>query len=211
MTEATDFSLKKQPVQKRSQFMVTAIKESAARVLRSHGIEKFNTNTVAEMAGVSIGSLYQYFGSKEVLIAEVKREHFNELRGLFADAQMNLKTDKLQELVHVFIDASVQGHMIDPELHRVLSQDLGDFQVKENDNSEESIVSIVEHTLIRYKSQLRTGLNLSVASQMVYTLVENTVHDLVLNTRDKARLEQMVSELKHIVLVYLQGELSCIK
>lgn len=206
MTEETKFSLKKQPVQQRSQFMVSAIKEAAARVLKDQGVDGFNTNTVAEIAGVSIGSLYQYFGSKEVLIAEVKRAHFKELRSLFAQVQQNLKTDHLQEMVDVFIDASVQGHMIDPELHRVLSQDLDYFQVKENDSSEESILCKVEGALRHYQPQLRPGLDVSVAAQMVYTLVENTVHDLVLNTNDQAKVNRMISELKHIVLVYLQGE-----
>ncbi|GLQ31343.1 TetR/AcrR family transcriptional regulator [Litoribrevibacter albus] len=208
MSEETSFPLKKQPVQKRSQFMVSAIKEAAARVLKDQGVDGFNTNTVAEIAGVSIGSLYQYFGSKEVLIAEVKRAHFKELRSLFAQVQQNLKTDRLQEMVDAFIDASVQGHLIDPELHRVLSQDLNHFQVKENDSSEESILCKVESALSHYQTQLRPGLDVSVAAQMVYTLVENTVHDLVLNTNDQTKMALMITELKHIVLVYLQGETS---
>jgi AcrR family transcriptional regulator len=60
--------------------MVDSIKEAATRILKEQGVEGFNTNAVAEKAGVSIGSLYQYFGSKEALIAEIKREHFSQLR-----------------------------------------------------------------------------------------------------------------------------------
>lgn len=186
--------------------MVSAIKEAAARVLKTHGVDGFNTNTVADIAGVSIGSLYQYFGSKEVLIAEVKRDHFKELRALFAQVSQHLKTDQLKEMVDAFIDASVKGHLIDPELHRVLSQDLSYFQVKENDSSDDSILTKVEQALALYQTKLRPGLNVSVAAQMVYTLVENTVHDLVLNTEDNVKVDQMITELKHIVLVYLQGE-----
>src|ERR1700761_9502468 len=49
----------------------TAIVEGAARILEKDGFEKFNTNAVAEKAGVSIGSLYQYFPNKDVLLAEL--------------------------------------------------------------------------------------------------------------------------------------------
>src|ERR1700753_469595 len=62
---------RKLPVQRRSEETVAAIVEGAARILEKDGFEKFNTNSVAEKAGVSIGSLYQYFPNKDVLLAEL--------------------------------------------------------------------------------------------------------------------------------------------
>lgn len=62
---------RKRPRQARSVATFEAILEAAARILESLGFAGFNTNAVAELAGVSIGSLYQYFPSKDALIVEL--------------------------------------------------------------------------------------------------------------------------------------------
>jgi AcrR family transcriptional regulator len=64
-----DVHPRKNPRQPRSQQMVQAIVDAAARVLARHSLQGFNTNQVAEVAGVSVGSLYQYFPNKAALIA----------------------------------------------------------------------------------------------------------------------------------------------
>lgn len=66
---------RKEPAQARSKALVDAIIEATARVLIERGLEGLNTNEVATVAGVSIGSLYQYFPSKEALLASlIERE-----------------------------------------------------------------------------------------------------------------------------------------
>ena len=66
---------RKQPSQARSQATVETILEAAARVLAKQSLAGFNTNRVAEVAGVSVGSLYQYFPNKEALVvALIERE-----------------------------------------------------------------------------------------------------------------------------------------
>ncbi len=67
---------RRQPSQRRSADMVEAILEAAARVLEREGLARYNTNRVAEVAGVSVGSLYQYFPSKDALtVALIERTH----------------------------------------------------------------------------------------------------------------------------------------
>lgn len=62
-------SPRKMPRQSRSRDTVEAILGAAARVLERESLEGFNTNRVAEMAGVSVGSVYQYFPNKDALMA----------------------------------------------------------------------------------------------------------------------------------------------
>lgn len=207
--ENSKYFLKKQPTQERSKFMVTIIKKSATRVLKENGLDGFNTNTVAEIAGVSIGSLYQYFGSKETLIAEIKRDHFQQLRNYFQQAQENLQTSQLGELINAFIDASVKGHEQDPKLHKILSGELEGFKIKEKDNSDDSILRKVSHALTLYKDQLRDNLDIETASELIYHLVEKTVHDTIINQRNtKKKQEQIIAELKTVVLTYLSPPLT---
>jgi len=65
---------RRQPRQARALATRAAIFEAATQILESEGEARFNTNRVAERAGVSIGTLYQYFGSKQAILAAMARE-----------------------------------------------------------------------------------------------------------------------------------------
>ena len=99
-----------------------AIVDAAARILVKHGYDAFTTNRVAEKAGVSIGSLYQYFPNKDALLSELMRRHTLAIEdGIEAMAEQ-AKRAPLAEVVRVAIEHNVRAHLIDPELHRVLSE-----------------------------------------------------------------------------------------
>ena len=72
MNREKDVYPRRQPVQERSRLMVEDILEAASLILLEEGLEAFNTNRVAEVAGVSIGSLYQYFPNKESLLLQLQ-------------------------------------------------------------------------------------------------------------------------------------------
>jgi len=68
-------SYRKKPIQVRSQETIEIIFEASARILQTKGLSEFNTNAVAKLAGISIGTLYQYFSNKNaILIAMARRE-----------------------------------------------------------------------------------------------------------------------------------------
>lgn len=70
---------RKVPVQDRSKRTVQAILQAASQVLVRSGYENTTTGSIAERAGVSIGTLYQYFPNKELLVASVIEDHFKEV------------------------------------------------------------------------------------------------------------------------------------
>ena len=70
---------RKLPQQDRSRVTVQAILEATTHILTEEGYEKANTNRIAERAGVSIGSLYQYFPNKESLLTALIEQHVNEM------------------------------------------------------------------------------------------------------------------------------------
>ena len=71
--------LRKKPKQKRSKLMVDNILEASIRVLKQHPYQQFTTNRVAEAAGISIGSLYQYFSNKQSILLELEIRAVNEM------------------------------------------------------------------------------------------------------------------------------------
>lgn len=66
---------RRKPRQSRSEETLEAIFEAAARILQTQGLDGFTTNAVARLAGISIGTLYQYFPNKNaILVAMARRE-----------------------------------------------------------------------------------------------------------------------------------------
>lgn len=198
------FSLKKQPLQERAQFTVEAIVEAGAQVLCSEGYKGFTTNKAAERAGVSIGSLYQYFQSKEVLLAEIKRRHFEQLRACFQRAYVTTSGEPFEIRVRAFIEASVEAHQLDPDLHRVLSDELSEFEVKEDDRSANSVRVMIEQVLREHHADLRSGLDIALAARLSYVVVEELIHDAVVNEKLAPAGEHFVDELVLLLLAYFR-------
>ena len=73
------FEPRKTPIQARSTVTVEAISEATIQVLLSHGAERFMTTRVAERAGVSVGTLYQYYPNKQSLLFAVLEHHMNNV------------------------------------------------------------------------------------------------------------------------------------
>src|SRR5246127_2557699 len=70
---------RKMPKQQRSKETVDVILTATARILVKDGFDRASTNRIADAAGVSIGSLYQYFPSKEALVAALVEQHTSKM------------------------------------------------------------------------------------------------------------------------------------
>jgi AcrR family transcriptional regulator len=108
---------RKAPKQARAAESVRVIVEAAARILEQHGLEGFNTNAVAERAGVSIGSLYQYFPRKEALVGALI---VRETSVLIAEAESALAESAGAAALERLIGAAVAHQMRRPALARLL-------------------------------------------------------------------------------------------
>lgn len=99
-------SSRKQPQQARSAGLVAAILEAAAQVLAKDGAQRFTTARVAEKAGVSVGSLYQYFPNKAAILFRLQSDEWRQttdlLRGILEDVRQP-PLERLRALVHAFI------------------------------------------------------------------------------------------------------------
>src|SRR5215471_19293099 len=82
MARRTRTAPRKKPRQERSHATVDAILDATARVLCTIGYDRASTNRIALAAGVSVGSLYQYFPSKEALVAALIERHVEQMTSL---------------------------------------------------------------------------------------------------------------------------------
>src|SRR6201986_4514942 len=99
-------SSRKAPKQVRSTDLVAAILEAAIQVLAREGANRFTTTRVAEKAGVSVGSLYQYFPNKAAILFRLQSDEWRQtselLRGILAETNVP-PLERLRTLVHAFI------------------------------------------------------------------------------------------------------------
>jgi AcrR family transcriptional regulator len=117
MPRTPSLTPRKAPRQARSQRTVEALLEAAAQVLEARGMAGFNTNAVAERAGVGIGSLYQYFPSKEALTLGLMQR---EGERFHAEAHAALQQADGSAALRVLIAAAVAQQLRRPELARLL-------------------------------------------------------------------------------------------
>ncbi|MFD2237187.1 TetR family transcriptional regulator [Aureimonas populi] len=99
-------SSRKQPKQSRSTELVATILEAAVQVLATEGAQRFTTARVAERAGVSVGSLYQYFPNKAAILFRLQsdewRQTTDQMGSILGDATRH-PLERLRRFVHAFI------------------------------------------------------------------------------------------------------------
>src|SRR3954454_10267016 len=104
-------SSRKRPKQARSNQLVEAVLDAAIQVLTREGAQRFTTARVAERAGVSVGSLYQYFPNKASILFRLQSDEWQRtsalLRGILED-RTTLPHARVRRLVHAFIQSECE-------------------------------------------------------------------------------------------------------
>ncbi|HEY0193322.1 MAG TPA: helix-turn-helix domain-containing protein, partial [Kofleriaceae bacterium] len=92
--------------------------EATARVLVKHGFDGLTTNLVAETAGVSIGSLYQYFPNKAALVGALIEKHVEDMTSLVLSELTRVAQLPMAQAIRSVIELMIRAHAVEPELHR---------------------------------------------------------------------------------------------
>jgi AcrR family transcriptional regulator len=198
---------RKHASQERSRATVDALVEATARILVREGFDRASTNRIADEAGVSVGSLYQYFPSKEALVAAVMERHNRELlqvvRGALADAAVQ----PMEQAARKLVAAAIEAHRIDPQLHRVLAEQVPRTGRLENiDLFNRETYALLRAYLERHRAQFRT-VDLDLAAFVCVTSIEALTHAAVLHRPEMLSDEVMgplVDEATRLVVRYLQ-------
>jgi AcrR family transcriptional regulator len=112
---------RRQPRQLRSRQTVEAILDAVIRVLKRHGVEGVTTNRIAQAAGVSIGSVYQYFPDKRAIFAALHERHAQDVERLVERCLVEHAGASLEGFVRALVERLVDAHGRDPELEAVLA------------------------------------------------------------------------------------------
>ncbi len=146
---------RRKPKQDRSKQLVSDILEATAQVLAEHGYENASTNKIAQRAGVSIGSLYQYFPDKESLVAALFKDRWKKLDRLVMQTLMEIMGLPFAEASEKIIRECVDFFSQERELMRVFLKRVSLFSKKnEFYIEEEKLVQISKAYLLRFENEL---------------------------------------------------------
>lgn len=199
---------RKQASQERSRATVDALVEATARILVKEGFDKASTNRIAEVAGVSVGSLYQYFPSKEALVAAVIERHQQEIMDTVRGELAGMMSQPVEKAMHMLTTVAVKAHRVDPKLHGVLAEQIprvGKLEKLAAFNSE--YYTLFRAYLERHQDELRVD-DLELAAFMCMTTIEALTHNAVLHHSrllSDERMQTLVDEAAYLVSRYLKG------
>ena len=185
---------------------VDALIEATARILVREGFDKASTNRIAEEAGVSVGSLYQYFPSKEALVVAVIERHKRDIFDVVRRAIAQAAAQPLRQAMRMLVAAAVEAHRVDPKLHRVLAEQipkLGKLESVEVFNRES--YALFRSYLEGHRDQLRVT-DLELAAFVCVTSIEALTHTAVLDRPDMlagGAMDALVDHTTRLVVGYL--------
>ncbi|CAM5401087.1 TetR family transcriptional regulator [Thauera mechernichensis] len=203
--------LRRSPTQSRATATLRAIREAALRILKEEGHARLTTNRIAEVAGVSIGSLYQYYTDKHAIAADICNalltSELDEIKRLDRQA-IALAENSLDATLAFFVEEQVARHrrlylqLQDFYLEIHWKYDFEAYSRKRYPNKP-STAEWLPSALGRHKDALRVN-NFALAAQMVANALEGTIHATLDRNPDLILTQDFVNELHAMLVRYLK-------
>lgn len=204
MPRAIPMNPRKIASQQRSQATVEALLDATARILVREGYDRASTNRIAAVAGVSVGSLYQYFPNKEALVAALIARHTREMLDLLKQAMEAVATLDLETAMRELIRAMVDAHRVDPALHRIFDEQIPRMgQLDEIEAIDREAYALVRAYLEARRHEIGVE-DLDTATFICVTTVETLTHEAVLRHPDTIDPASLVEEVTRLVVGYLR-------
>jgi AcrR family transcriptional regulator len=193
--------------QQRSRATVDALVEATARILVAEGFDKASTNRIAEVAGVSIGSLYQYFPGKEALVAAVIERHQQKILRTVRGELAQVMSLPLAKAMARLLAIAVRAHRVDPRLHRVLAEQIPRVgKLQEMAGFSRENFRLFRTYLEAHRAEVRVR-DLDLAAFVCVTAIEALTHNAVLHGAglpDGVSMQVLIDEAARLVTGYLQ-------
>jgi AcrR family transcriptional regulator len=207
VTRARALRPRRKPVQGRSTATVEAILEAAAQVFTRHGYAAGTTNRIAERAGVSIGTLYQYFPNKDAILVALTERHLQAGESILAPLLGELieRPPPVREALERVLGALLELHRHRPALHRILFEEAP--RPPQLRDRFESVFELASAALARYLASQPevTVTEVRLAAELVVQSVEAITHGLVIHPQTEIAPETYTREAATMLERYLTG------
>lgn len=195
---------RRRPQQDRARQTIEIILDAVAEVLKRDGISAVTTNRIAEVAGVSIGSVYQYFPDKRAIFVALHQRHIEHIDRLIQATLVENADATLETLFRAMIDAMVDAHTPDPLLYALMYSEVPhraegtkDFAVRMH-GAFRLAIAAKAHEITRKSNPDRMAF-------VVAHMVDSLSHGAVLHRPRGLSLEDAKEEIAQAVLAYLRS------
>ena len=204
MPRAVAMNPRKSASQERSRATVEALLDATARILVREGYERASTNRIAAVAGVSVGSLYQYFPNKESIVAALLARHNREILDLLRESMAAVAGLDLETALRKLIGAMIDAHHVDPDLHRIFDEQIPRMgKLAEIRAIDREILVMVRAYLAGRQDEIAVT-DLDVAAFICVTTVETLTHEAVIHEPGAIDPAILVDEVTRLLVGYLR-------
>ncbi len=206
---------RRRPKQARSREIVRVISEACEKILREEGPGALNTNRIAEVAGVTIGSLYRYFPNKEAIVAEVYEQELSELAATYEAGWSHadrVAPSTLEELLAFHVAGNADMHVRLLALHRDFyrqhqgSLDLGE---RTSERYDRSFLAQAESWLLAQLRRFRSEIgakDLELAAFILARSIAGALRSAARDAPERLRDAAFRDALVRMALAFLRDE-----
>jgi AcrR family transcriptional regulator len=195
---------RRQPKQRRSQETVTAVLDAVVRILKREGVGAVTTNRIAAVAGVSIGSVYQYFPDKRAIFIALHERHAEQIGRLVESTLVQHAHASLTGIVRALIGAIADAHVPDPELYQLLSTEVPHRAHGSRDLAGR-LNGALRLAIASRSPQLRNSEPLEKVLFVVSHMIDALAHAAVLSRPPRLSLAVAKEESVRAIMAYLQA------
>lgn len=206
---------RKRPRQRRSAHLVEAIQQACLQILQLEGPDSLTTQRIADVAGVGIGSLYQYFPNKEAVVAEVFQQEIAEnAQAALADVvALNQQAERsLDHAVRCIIDKQVEQlqrcYELEPDFFRKYREQLDPRSIvealtlaREQPSLDDWFIAVLQH----HAASLRVD-DIPLAGFLALRALDGALSATVAEQPDRLADEAYRQQLFELLIHYLRGE-----
>jgi AcrR family transcriptional regulator len=195
---------RRRPKQRRAHETVDAMLAAVVRILKREGFRAVTTNRIAEVAGVSIGSVYQYFPDKQAIFVALHQRHLDQIDRMVESKLIEHAASPLDALIEAMVEGMIDAHTADPELYQLLATEVPhraegtrDFAVR--------LHGAFRLALASRAHELKKGRNLDKLVFVVTHMVESLSHGALFRRPPGLSLRAAKAEVVRAVLAYLHS------
>ena len=195
---------RKSPVQARSAASVDAILEATIQVLLSVGKERLTTTRVAMRAGVSVGTLYQYFPNKSALLQAVLKRHLDEVAVAVEQVCREQKGNSLRQMAPAIITAVLNAKMKDAKASAALFAISSDV---DGATMARRVRVRINKAIVALLAGAREPLNKDpqTVASMLQGVMSGVIHRVLESSAPEKQLDTLREELIFVVSGYLEA------
>jgi AcrR family transcriptional regulator len=195
---------RRRPQQTRARQTVDAILDAVAEVLKRDGVSAVTTNRISAVAGVSIGSVYQYFPDKQAIFIALHQRHIEQIDRLIQVQILKNAGAPLETMIRALVNAMIEAHAPDPQLYALMFSEVPhraegtrDFAVRMHGAFRLAIAARTK--------ELKRGRSPDRMAFILTHMVDCLCHGAVLRRPKGLSLADAKDEIVQAILAYLRS------